>query len=376
MPERPRVPVWPATLLLVALPLALAGCASIYPPGGATVQGQAVHQLYSIILIPAIVIFFLVEGILTVAILRYRRRDDELPAQVHGHRGLEVAWTVIPSLIVLAVFLLSMQTLGTVDAKSSNPSVVVDVSGKQWFWDFAYEKEGIKVSGAGQTPEIVLPVGQRIRFVLTSDNVIHSFYIPQFLFKRDDIPGPHNTFELQITDVGVYGGQCAEFCGLGHATMKFKIRAVTPADYSTWVGQQQAAASASAPASASPAASASPGAAAASAGASAGTPGAAASGPAGAPAATLEVSAASPSGFDQTQLSAPAGTAFAIHFKNTDPSVPHDVAIKDAGGNVLFKGDVITGPAEATYQVNALPAGTYTFFCIVHPNMQGTLTVQ
>jgi cytochrome c oxidase subunit 2 len=338
--------------------VALAGCQAISPPTAATVEGRSVDSLYQVLLVIAILIFLLVEGLLTVAILRYRRRDDSLPPQVHGHRGLEIAWTVIPSLLVLGVFLLSMQTLGTVDARTANPDVIVDVMGRQWFWDFSYEKEGIHVSGAGKTPEITLPVDEQIRFVLTSDNVIHSFYIPQFLFKRDDIPGARNTFEIRITDPGTYGGQCAEFCGLGHATMQFRIRAVPPAEYATWVAQQQAAASASAAAS-----SASPGAS-----------GAAASLPPGAP--TLDVSAASPAGFDQASLAAPAGQAFAIHFANNDPSVPHDVAIRDASGKTVFQGDIITGPADATYTVGALQAGTYTFFCIVHPNMQGTLTVR
>ncbi len=343
------------------LAIALGGCQAISPPPGATLQGQAVHGLYEIILIPTIAIFVLVEGLLTVAILRYRRRDESMPAQVHGNRYLEVTWTVIPSLIVFAVFLLSMQTLGTVDAKSPDPAVTVDVFGRQWFWDFAYEKEGIKVSGAGTVPEIVLPVGERVRFVETSDNVIHSFYIPQFLFKRDVIPGAHNTFEIQITDPGVYGGQCAEFCGLGHATMLFRIRAVSPADYTAWVAQQQAAASAS-PSGAT----------------GAGSPGGVGSAPPaslppGSP--TLQLGAASPASFDRSSLAAQAGQPFAIHFSNTDPGVPHDVAIRDAGGNVLFKGDIITGPSDATYIVPSLPAGSYTYFCIVHPNMQGTLTV-
>jgi plastocyanin len=88
------------------------------------------------------------------------------------------------------------------------------------------------------------------------------------------------------------------------------------------------------------------------------------------------VSASSPAGFDQSSLSAPAGQTFGIHFSNTNAAVPHDVAIRDAGGTVVFKGDIITGPAEATYVVPALSAGSYTFFCIVHPNMQGTLTVR
>lgn len=333
--------------VLVPVALALGGCSALYPATGATVQAQAVGDLYSIILVPAIVIFVLVEGLLVWSILRYRRRDDRLPAQTHGNTYLEVTWTVVPSIVVLAVFLLSMRTLGTVDARSPDPQVRVAVTGRQWFWDFAYEGKGVSISGAGQTPELVLPVGERVRFDLRSADVIHSFYIPTFLFKRDVIPGVTNAFEITVDRAGVFNGQCAEFCGLGHATMRFSIRAVAPGDFTAWIARQQAAAKASPSA-----------------------------GPSLAPGgATLQVSASSTTSFEQSTLDAPAGAAFAIHFANKEAGVPHDVAIRDASGTVHFKGSIVTGPGEATYAVPALPAGSYTFFCIVHPNMQGTLTV-
>ncbi|HEX5451838.1 MAG TPA: cupredoxin domain-containing protein [Candidatus Limnocylindrales bacterium] len=91
---------------------------------------------------------------------------------------------------------------------------------------------------------------------------------------------------------------------------------------------------------------------------------------------TIHVSASNRSSFDQSTLSAPSGTAFAIVFENRDQGVPHDVAIKDASGTMLFQGDVISGPASRTYAVGPLPAGSYTFFCIVHQGMQGTLTIK
>ncbi|HET8786551.1 MAG TPA: cytochrome c oxidase subunit II, partial [Candidatus Limnocylindrales bacterium] len=269
-------------------------------------------------------------------------------------RRLEILWTVIPAIVVLAVFALSMQTLGTVDAKSADPAVVVDVAGHQWYWDFRYEKEGIDVSGAGQRPELVLPTGRTIRFNLSSGDVIHSFYMPAFLFKRDVIPGVTNTFEITIDDPGTYAGQCAEFCGLGHADMKYAIRAVSAAEYDAWVAQQQAAPSGSPSASPSP-----------SAGGSAA--------PAGA---TLEVSASTPTSFEQSSLETAAGQAFTIHFTNKEAGVPHNVAIRDSAGDVLAKTEIATGPADASVSVPALGAGTYTFFCQVHPNMQGTLTVK
>ncbi|HEX8939390.1 MAG TPA: cytochrome c oxidase subunit II [Candidatus Limnocylindrales bacterium] len=336
--------------LVAVVPLAallLAGCSTMYPASGGTTQGQSVRSLYDIILVPAIVIFVLVEGLLIWNVVRYRGRRDHLPPQTHGNNVLEITWTILPFFITLGVFALSMQTLGKVDAKSANPAVVVDVTGRQWFWDFAYPDLGVKVSGAGAEPKIELPVGQTVRVRLHSDNVIHSFYVPGFLFKRDDIPGLDNQFDLDITTPGTYGGQCAEFCGFGHADMRFTIVAVSQADFQAWIAQQKAAASATP------------------------TPG-----PSLAPnAKTLEVSASTPTSFEQSSLDAPAGQPFAIHFTNKEAGVPHDVAIKDAGGQVIFKSKIVSGPADDTETAPALPAGSYTFFCMVHPNMQGTLTV-
>lgn len=335
-------------VLFAVVAVLVSACDAAYPASGATIQGRDIRNLYDIILIPAVVIFFLVEGLLVWSLVRYRRRSQQLPTQTHGNMALEITWTVIPLMIVLGVFALSMQTLGRVDAKTSKPDVVVDVTGKQWFWDFSYANEKVTVSGAGTVPTIDLPVGRTIRFRLHSDNVIHSFYIPQFLFKRDVIPGLNNEFDITITQEGIYTGQCAEFCGFGHADMQFKIAGVSDAQFADWVKQQQAAANATP------------------------TPGASL----GPNAKTLEVSATTTTSFEQSTLSVPAGQPFAIHFTNKTASVPHNVAIKDSSGKVLFKTKIITGVSDDTETAPALQPGSYTFFCEVHPNMQGTLTVQ
>lgn len=334
--------------LLALVAVLVSACDAAYPASGATIQGRDIRNLYDIILIPAVVIFFLVEGLLIWSLLRYRRRSSQLPTQTHGNTALEITWTVIPLLIVLGVFALSMQTLSKVDAKASSPDVVVDVTGKQWFWDFSYANEKVTVSGAGTVPTIDLPINRTIRFRLHSDNVIHSFYIPQFLFKRDVVPGLNNEFDITLNQTGTFTGQCAEFCGFGHADMQFRIVGVTDADFATWVKQQQAAAQATP------------------------TPGASL----GPNAKTLEISATNTTSFEQSTLSVPAGQPFAIHFTNKTASVPHNVAIKDSSGKVLFKTKIITGVSDDTETAPALQPGSYTFFCEVHPNMQGTLTVQ
>jgi cytochrome c oxidase subunit 2 len=155
-------------------------------------------------------IFLLVEGTIVWSLLRYRRRrgDTTLPPQTHGHRGLEIVWTVIPTLVVLGLYVLSLETLGKVEAKAADP-VEVDVHGYQWYWEFDLPQQGVHVSGIGTEPELVLPVKQPIRFRLETDNVIHSFFVPAFLFKRDLNPGTVNEFDVTIDEPGTYGGQCA-----------------------------------------------------------------------------------------------------------------------------------------------------------------------
>lgn len=333
---------------LAILALLLGGCSVAFPAAGATTQGKDVRSLYDIVLIPVAIIFVLVEGLIVWSVVRYRRRDrDDLPKQIHGNTAIELTWTILPTILVLVVFVLSMQTLGKVDAKAANPDLTVDVHAFQWYWNFDYPDENLSVSGLGKTGELVLPVNRSIHLRLHSDNVIHSFYVPLFLFKRDVIPGVDNSFDITITDPGTYSGQCAEFCGIGHADMKFEIRAVPGAEFDSWIRQQQQAASSPTPAPSL-----------------------------GAGATTLGVSASTTSSFEQSTLEAPAGQPFAIAFDNEEAATPHDVAIKDPSGTIRFQGDIVTGPAQVTYVVPALPAGAYTFFCAVHPNMHGTLTIK
>jgi cytochrome c oxidase subunit II len=324
----------------------------------ASAQGRDIAALYGVMLVVVAAIFLFVEGTIIWSILRYRRRPDDpsLPPQTHGHRGLEIVWTVIPILIVLGVYALSLETLGKVEAKAAD-ALPVDVHGYQWYWEFDLPQQGVHVSGIGTEPELVLPVNQPIRFRLETDNVIHSFFVPAFLFKRDLIPGSVNEFDLTIDDPGTYAGQCAEFCGAGHADMRFRIRAVSSAEFQAWVESQRASASPSSPAgpapSAAPSGSPSPGA-----------------GP------TINLVARNVS-FATTSLTAPANTPFTIAFDNEDPSVPHNVQIKDAGGSSVFRGEIVTGPVQIAYQIPALAPGTYTFVCDVHPTtMTGTLTVK
>jgi cytochrome c oxidase subunit II len=229
----------------VALALAvvvLCGCSFEFGGGrGATRQGRDIFGLWQGSVIVAIFIAGLVWGLILFAIVRYRRRNDDLPTQTQYVIKLELLYTVVPVIIVAVLFAFAYRTQTEVDALASDPAVTIDVKGFQWQWQFRYREEEITVTGLpGEEPTMVLPVDRTIRLILTSPDVIHSFYIPEFLFKRDAIPGVTNKFDLNVRDTGTYSGKCAEFCGLDHAKMTFTVKAVTPAAYRSWVAEQQA----------------------------------------------------------------------------------------------------------------------------------------
>src|SRR5689334_6951131 len=229
---------------------------SFFPPEAKSVEGKEIRNLYDIVFIIAAIIFFVVEGLIIWTVIRYRRKpgDDELPPQTHGNNLAEVTWTVIPTLIVLFLFVISWQTLNTVDAVSPKPDVTVKAVARQFAWSFAYLPDVDPKTGKpptsqteprftvsqqdGPTGGLFLPAGSTVHLLLESPDVIHAFYVPQFLFKRDVIPGVHNSFDLQIPagDAGeTYRGQCAELCGIGHRGMTPDVHVMSHADYDAWV---------------------------------------------------------------------------------------------------------------------------------------------
>ena len=228
---RRRVPAarW---LAVAALALAAAGCA----PQSVTEQGRAVYNLYNLFLYIAAVVFVVVSGLVLWSVVRYRRRDDELPRQIHGNNRLELLWTLIPTVIVLALFAFTLVAQNKVLDKSGQADVNVTVTAFQWSWRFTYEGTGAEVLGTpGHIPEMVVPVGQTIRVKLVSADVVHSFYVPQTLFKRQAIPGTDNVFDLTFEKVGLYHGQCTQFCGLQHPDMVFRVRVVEQGAYQSWL---------------------------------------------------------------------------------------------------------------------------------------------
>jgi cytochrome c oxidase subunit 2 len=344
---------------------------SLYPPDAATTQAEDTRGLYDIVFAIAVAIFIAVEGLIVWSIIRYRRKpgDDELPPQTHGNNLVEVIWTIIPTAIVLFLFALSYQTLNTVNAVDNSPDIRVHAIAAQFQWKFEYLDGAGHVVATQDVPAygtstdcktlsltnaacggMALPVGKKVLVTLDSPDVIHAWYVPRFLFKRDVVPGQTNTFEFTIDPADVdqtFGGQCAELCGIGHHTMLFTVIGLQPDEYNTWLASLVEIANRTPP-------------------------------PAPSGAATLDVSAKDIA-FSTKSLEVPANQPFAINFTNNDPAgVPHNIEIRAADGTVLQDQPTVDGGSSTTYTYNALPPGTYTFICKVHPipAMTGTLTVK
>lgn len=214
----------------------LAGCA----PAPVTVQGQDVSSLYWLFMAGAALVFVVVAGLIGWSIVRYRATaDNGGPSEFHTNVRLELVWWALPTLLVIGLFAVSARVLADVDRQGDGSALTVQVQAFQWQWRFSYPQSGVTVTGQlDQPPEMVLPVGREVTFELTSPDVVHSFYVPQFLIKRDAVPGITNKVTLTIDRAGTYSGQCAEFCGLLHSEMRFSIRAVDPNQFDAWLQQQ------------------------------------------------------------------------------------------------------------------------------------------
>ena len=231
MQPRRRVPAarW---LAVTATVLVAAGCT----PHSVTEQGQSIYNLYNLFMYIAAVVFAVVSVLVIWSVVRYRRRGDELPTQTHGNNKLELTWTVIPTVIVLVLFVFTIRAQDKVLDTPGDAQVNVTVTAFQWSYRFTYEGTGAEVVGSpGTVPEMVVPVGERVRVKLVSADVVHTFYVPQTLFKRQAIPGTVNQFDLTFDKVGLYHGQCTQFCGLQHTDMVYRVRVVTPGEYQSWL---------------------------------------------------------------------------------------------------------------------------------------------
>ena len=234
-----------AVAALCALALsgaALAGNGGFAPPEPASPNAERINDSYLWIAIFAGAILLVVEGSLLWFIVRYRRRRrarSEDGAQIHGNTSLELAWTIVPVLIVAAIGSFIFYKLPGIQnvpsASAQGGRVDVEVKGYRYYWNFRYPNGVISVD------TLRAPVGQPVRLEITAPDfdVIHSWWIPALGGKLDAIPGETNETWFNAKEPGRYGGQCAEFCGLQHAVMKASVEAMPKAEFDTWLESEE-----------------------------------------------------------------------------------------------------------------------------------------
>ncbi|HWC34295.1 MAG TPA: cytochrome c oxidase subunit II [Mycobacteriales bacterium] len=243
-----RIAVIPAVVLLAS---GCTGESAKWERGGwpqpVTKQGRDALHLWQGALIASLVVGGLVLAMIIGAAVMFRRRTpDQMPRQVRYNLPIEVLYTFIPIVVVSVLFYFTAIGENREDKIVDTPNTLqVGVVGFQWSWQFNYLADGLSVTGRpGEPPTMVVPVNRPIHFYLTSPDVIHSFWVVPFLFKRDVIPGHPNQFEVTVTSTGTFAGKCAEYCGVDHDRMLFNVRAVSEADYEAWLAKAKAAATA------------------------------------------------------------------------------------------------------------------------------------
>ncbi len=188
----------------------------------------------------AIIIGLAVFTAVLLVIVKFRAKrggEHELPKQVHGNLRAEITWTIIPIVLMSVLAVISLPTIFTIGRKEAN-SIEVKVEGQQWWWQYSYDLDGDGTYEIVTANDFVIPVGQNVNLTITSNDVIHSFWVPELNGKRDAVPGRLHDWKISADEPGIYLGQCAEFCGLSHADMRIRTIALNADDWNAWVDAQ------------------------------------------------------------------------------------------------------------------------------------------
>lgn len=242
-----------APVLLAGIVVALAACGSdnnqnsLDPHG---TEAQKIDDLFKPILLVAIIIGILVVGATVYAAVKFRHREGrpDNPRQVHGNTPLEIGWTIVPALILAVVAVPTIATLWDLAERPTGKDVLkVEAVGSQWWWQFELPQQAMvpqatkvnkNVDGTGPlitSTELHIPVGVKVDVALTTTDVIHSFWVPSISGKKDVMPGRTNRVTLEATEPGTYLGACAEYCGLSHADMRFRVIAQPMEEWKAWL---------------------------------------------------------------------------------------------------------------------------------------------
>ncbi len=235
--------------------LVLSGCSAedkaqikrLAMPVPATEEAPYVHDLWQWAWLAAMIVGVIVWGLIFYAVIRFRRRDpDEIPVQTRYHLPIEIFYTIAPVVMVITFFFFTVQTQNKTFHSYANPDRVITVVGQQWSWTFnynlAYDKDSKQyvakggevlhsVGTTGDRPTLYLVKGEKTQINLASPDVIHSFWVPSFLFKLDVFPGRVNTFGVTPSKEGHFDGRCAELCGVYHSRMLFDLEVVSRAEF-------------------------------------------------------------------------------------------------------------------------------------------------
>jgi cytochrome c oxidase subunit 2 len=210
------------------------GPQSTFDTHGPVAKEQA--DLFYLILWAGMVVLVAVELAIIYIYIKYRRKKNSarVPSQTHGNTKLEIMWTILPAIFLAIVSVPVLSAIWTIGALPKNPDVVVNVHGHQYWFEFKYQDLDVVTAN-----ELHIPVGKKILINLYSNNVLHSFWIPKIAGKTDIIPNQGNYMWIQGDDVGMYYGQCAEFCGESHALMRFRVIVDTDEDFRAWIAHQK-----------------------------------------------------------------------------------------------------------------------------------------
>ena len=227
-----------ARMLLIAGAVTIAGSAIVlaidwFPEQGST-AAKDIDTLYDVLLVPSVLVFVFVMTIAIYCVVQFRAKPGDLSdgAPIHGNTRLEIIWVTIPFLMVTSLAVYGWVVLDDIEAKKPN-ELVVNVTGQQFAWRFEYPAQKV------ESNQLVLPVGRAVDFKIRSDDVIHSFWVPEFRLKSDAVPGITTRIRVTPNTVDKYAVVCAELCGIGHSTMRQQLRVVPKGEFDAWIADRQ-----------------------------------------------------------------------------------------------------------------------------------------